>query len=211
MPVVAADPALHPWWARLAGLGEFEGSTLIAVLSAEFPAGSVVDLPDDRRPSGWQVAVRCDVDGRPRAVEVALPDAPLLWYVELTEPDADPPATTLVAFSDARYADGRLLSQADARSARIGGAGQVGAIRWWPATGLVHQIYVGPTHRRRGVGRKLAQAAFAVQAARGLPAVHGDGRRTELGERWRQALPEAVAARMAPWTHRLPPMTPGDA
>jgi GNAT superfamily N-acetyltransferase len=224
MPVGAADPALtlgldpapapapgpapEPWWARLSRPGR---TTLVAVLSADFPPGTVVDLPGERRPSGWKIAVGSDdADGqRPRTVEVDLPGAPLLWYVELTEPDADPPATTLVAFSDARFADAELLSQDEARTAGISAAAQVGAIRWWPGTGLVHQIYVGPAHRRRGVGRKLATAAFGLQAARGLPALHGDGRRTEMGEQWRQALPEAVAARMAPWSQRLAPMTPG--
>lgn len=204
MPVVAPDPVLDPWWARLTGPA---GGTFVAVLSADFPPGTVVDLPGERRPSGWQVAVRTGGPaGRPRSVEVALPGAPLLWYVELPEPEAVPPATTLVAFSDDRFPDGHLLSLDEARDAGIGAAGQVGAIRWWPATGLVHQIFVGPANRRRGVGRTLAQAAFGLQASRGLPAVHGDGRRTDLGERWRQGLPEAVALRMAPWSQVLPAM-----
>jgi GNAT superfamily N-acetyltransferase len=82
----------------------------------------------------------------------------------------------------------------------------VGALRWWPGSGLVHQIYVRPDHRRRGVAHKLVRAAFGLQAARGLPALHGDGRRTELGERWREALPETVAVRMAAWSQRLPTM-----
>jgi GNAT superfamily N-acetyltransferase len=198
----AQDPSLDPWWGRLTQGGR---SSLVAVLSPDFPAGTVVDLPGDRRPPGWQVAVVSD-ERRPVAVEVALPGAPLLWYVELPEPAAAPAATTLVAFSDARYADGRLLSADDARVAGIAADGQVGALRWWPGSGLVHQVFVGPRHRRRGVGHKLVRAAFGLQAARGLPSLHGDGRRTELGERWRAALPEAVAARMAGLSHRLPAM-----
>jgi GNAT superfamily N-acetyltransferase len=122
------------------------------------------------------------------------------------EPDAALPATTLVAFSDTRYADGRLLGPPEARAAAIGAGGQVAALRWWPGSGLVHQVYVGPDHRRRGVASKLVRAAFGLQAARGLPPLHGDGRRTDLGERWRQALPDAVAARMAGWSQRLPAM-----
>jgi GNAT superfamily N-acetyltransferase len=206
MPAAAADPvhgsALDPWWARLAQAGR---TSLVAVLSPDFPPGTVVDLPGDRRPPGWKVAVVSD-DRSPVAVEVALPGAPLLWYVELPEPTAAPPATTLVAFSDARHADGRLLGQGDARTAGITADGQVAAIRWWPASGLVHQIYVGPAHRRRGVANKMVRAAFGLQAARGLPALHGDGRRTDLGERWREALPEAIAVRMGAWSQRLAPM-----
>ncbi len=81
-------------------------------------------------------------------------------------------------------------------------------MRWWPGTGLVHQLYVAPEHRRKGVAGALVQAAFAAQRARGGPALHGDGRRTEDGEAWRAALPAELRHWFAPWTHRLPSMTP---
>jgi GNAT superfamily N-acetyltransferase len=175
------------------------------VLSAEFPPSTVVDLPGSRRPSGWQVAVRTDVAGPAvHSVAVALPDAPLLWYVEVPEPDAG--ATTLLAFSDPRYAEGTVLTAATARRAGVTGEQQVAALRWWPATGLAHQVYVAAEHRRRGVGRKLVQAAYGIQVARGLLPLHGDGRRTDLGEQWRHALPAAVAARMAARSERVPAM-----
>ncbi|TWH71991.1 Acetyltransferase (GNAT) family protein [Modestobacter roseus] len=183
--------------------------TLTAVLTGEFPAESVVDLPDDRRPGGWQVAVRSDPGtGRLHRIEVALPGAPLLWYVELAEPQADPAATTLVAFSDDRFADGEVLDADQARQAGVSGEQQVAAVRWWTGSGLVHQVYVGPAFRRRGVAGKLVQAAAGAQAARGLPLVHGDGRRTDLGEQWRAGLPGYVAVRMAQLTHRMAAMTP---
>ena len=96
MPVAAADragsaleTADEPWWARL---DNGSSSSLVAVRSPEFPPGTVVDLPGERRPSGWQVAV-VSADGRQVAVDVALPGAPLLWYVELPEPAATPRAT----------------------------------------------------------------------------------------------------------------------
>jgi GNAT superfamily N-acetyltransferase len=208
---VAAEPLLRGWYARLregAGTGAPGRTTLVAVLSRDFPAGALVDLPGDRRPAGWQLAVSVDAGGRIGAVEVNLPQAPLLWYVELPEPDADPAATVLLAFSDGGHADGRLLTEVEARAARIGGDHQVAAVRWWPASGLVHQLYVAPAHRRRGVAGKLVQAAFGIQRARGLPDLHGDGRRTDLGETFSRALPDYAAWRLAPWSQRLPPMTP---
>ena len=197
-----AELPLHPWYARLAD-GEPGCRRVVAVLSADFPPGTVVDLPGTRLPSGWQVAVTIRGE-RLHSVAVALPDAPLLWYVELPESDA----TTLVAFSDPRQADGAVLTAAEARATGVSGDEQVAALRWWPGTGLVHQVYVQPAARRRGVAGKLAQAAGGVQVARGLPDLHGDGRRTELGERWREGLPGYVATRLAARTHRLPAMTP---
>jgi GNAT superfamily N-acetyltransferase len=197
------------WWARLP-LGRESGRrTLAGVLSDEFPADSVVDLPGDRRPPRWLIAVVAEDGSRVRAVEVALPDAPLLWYVDLAEASAAPPATTLVAFSDARFAEGTVLTAAEARAAGVGSGEQVGALRWWTGTGLVHQLYVGPAHRRRGVALKLAHAASGVQAARGLPPLHDDGRRTDLGEQWRRGLAGYAAARFAPLSQLLAPMTPG--
>jgi GNAT superfamily N-acetyltransferase len=197
-----ADPLLRPWYARLAD-GEPGCRRLVAVFSADFPPGTVVDLPGARLPTGWQVAVTSE-GGRVRSVAIALPDAPLLWYIELPEPDA----TTLVAFSDARYPEGSVLTAAEAQAAGVSGDDQVAALRWWPGTGLVHQVYVQPAVRRRGVAGKLAQAAGGIQVARGLPDLHGDGRRTDLGERWREGLPGYVATRLARHTHRLPAMTP---
>lgn len=212
MPAAAADLPLDPWWARLresAGPGASPRQTLLAVMSTDFPPHAVVDLPGGRRPSGWRIAVLADVDGpRVHRVEVALPGAPLLWYVELPEPTERPAVTTLVAFSDVRFIDGTVVDGDRARRAGVDGRRQVGALRWWPATGLVHQIYVAPERRRRGVGNKLVEAAFGIQAARGLPPLHGDGRRTELGEVWRNGLLPAVAARMAPLSEVMPAMTP---
>jgi hypothetical protein len=189
--------------------GEPTQRLVMAVRSTDFPAGTVVDLPGGRRPTGWLMAVRADVDGgRVHAVDVAMPDAPLCWYVELPEPEADPPAITLIAFSDTRFSEGTVLDAAQAEAAGVTAAHQVAAFRWWPTSGLVHQIYVGAAHRRRGLAVKLGQVAFGMQVARGLPHLHDDGRRTDLGEAWRQALPAFMTATMADRTEWLPPMTP---
>ena len=195
------------WWARLrnTGPGATE-QTLLSVMSGDFPARTVVDLPGTQRPSGWVIAVRSDDEGRVRAIETALPDAPLLWYVELPEPEAAPAATTLVAFSDDRHPEGTLLSAAQAAADGVSGAEQVAAFRWWPDSGLVHQVFVVPRHRRRGVGLNLGHVAFGLQHSRGLRALHGDGYRTRLGEEFRRGLPAYGAWRVAPWSHEVPPM-----
>ena len=205
----ASDRPLDPWFARgPAGTADDE-QVLYAVVSGEFPAGTVVDLPGSARPTGWRVAVR-SVRERVVSVQVDAPGAPQLWFVDLPEPHADPAARTVIAFSDSRFADGTVLDAHESQRHGIAGDHQVAALRWWTESGLVHQIYVGPAFRRRGVGGKVAQAAFGLQAASGGPPLYGDGRRTDMGEDWRARLPEELAVRMAPRTHRMAPMTPGE-
>lgn len=207
-----ADAPLTGWWARFP-VEEEPGSPArrwwVAALGTAFPAGSVVDHPAGRRPEGWVLAVRADADGgRVHVAEVALPAVPLLWYVELPEPVAAPPATTLLAFSDARFPEGTVLTADEARAAGVTSGHQVAALRWWTGSGLAHQVYVAPRHRRRGLALKLSMAAYGVQRVRGLPALHGDGRRTDDGEAWAGGLPAWAAWRLAPRTHALPSMTP---
>lgn len=204
-----ADDGTETWWARLPVPGRPSLRLVLGVHSPEFAAGSVVDLPGDRRPPGWLVAARVEpATGRVHAVEVAMPEAPHCWYVELPEPGAVPRADTLVAFSDLRFAEGTVLDAVEAREAGVTAAHQVAAFRWWPDSGLAHQVYVGAEHRRRGLAVKLGLVAFGMQVARGLPHLHDDGRRTDLGETWRQALPGWMTATMAERSERLPPMTP---
>jgi len=211
VPGPAAEGPADGWWARLPDDGGPGGHTLVWVASREFPANTVVTLPGSRRPAAWRVAVRGGGPAGPiSSVEVALPDAPLLWYVELPEPEAAPGAATLVAFSDPRYAGGTVLTAGEARAAGVAGQQQVAAFRWWTDSGLVHQIYVSPEHRRKRVMLTLAHAAFAVQGMRGGPPLHGDGRRTDDGEAFARALPSYGAWRAAPRTEHLPSMTPGN-
>ena len=146
--------------------------------------------------------------GRVRTLRTALPGVPLLWYVELPEPAAAPPATTLVAFSDDRYPEGTVLTADEARAAGASSDQQVAALRWWTGSGLAHQVYVAPRHRRRGLALKLAMAGYGIQRVRDLPRLHGDGRRTDDGEAWAGALPPWASWRVAPCSHALPSMTP---
>jgi GNAT superfamily N-acetyltransferase len=91
----------------------------------------------------------------------------------------------------------------------IGKSDQLGAVRWYPATGEVDQIYVHPDFRRRRLGSGLVAAAAALSYARGWPRLWSDGQRTELGERFRNASP--WRQRTAQLTHVVRPMTPGEA
>ncbi|MCU1667199.1 MAG: hypothetical protein JWP40_126 [Blastococcus sp.] len=215
MSAIGAEAPADGWWARVVEEGHSGGSprhTLLWVLSTEFPVNTVVTLPGNRRPTAWRVAVTlAGRTGPVSSIDVALPDVPLLWYVEVPEPAATPSAATLIAFSDPRYPEGTVLSPAEARAGGVAGAHQVAAFRWWTESGLVHQIYVSPEHRRLGIAGKVALAAFGIQAARGRPPLHGDGRRTDDGEAWVRALPPHGASRAAPRSERLPSMTPGAA
>jgi hypothetical protein len=92
----------------------------------------VVTLPGGRRPPAWRVAVtRADTSERASRIDVALPGAPWLWYVMHREPAAAPPATTLLAFSDARWPEGTVLSGDEALAGGVSGEQQVAAFRWW--------------------------------------------------------------------------------
>ncbi len=212
MPDSTAEP--RGWWARYrheAVPGSPARVTLTGVDTAEYPFGSEVEQPDDRRPPHWTLSVTHDEDGgRVHTVLVNQPGVPLLWFVELDEPDADPAAATLLAFSDTRHAHGAVLTAAEAEAAGVRGDQQVAAVRWWTGSGLVHQLYVAPQHRRKGVATALVTAAFGVQAAHGRPLLHGDGRRTDDGEAWRAGLPAGQQHWFEPWSQRLPAMTPGE-
>ena len=136
----------------------------------------------------------------------AAAQSPPLWYVELRETTAAPPATSLVAFTGHDVEVGSVRDDLDGTSATS--ADQVGAVRWYPATGEVDQIYVQPQWRRRGIGNVLLVSAAALSYARGWPRFWGDGQRTALGEQFRNGSPWRGLA--ADLTHVSPPMTPGD-
>lgn len=136
----------------------------------------------------------------------ASPKAPPLWFAEIRESTARPPAVNLLAFTGHDQASGILLDQVDVANLKVGSADQLGAVRWYPATGEVDQIYVQPQWRRQSVAGALIAAAATLSTARGWPRLWGDGQRTELGEQWRATNP--WRSRAAELTHVAPPMTP---
>lgn len=112
-----------------------------------------------------------------------IPDAPHLWFVEIDDPRATPiPSTHLVAFATDHFPAGTVISKYTFAGLGVHSDTQAGAVNWH-TNGLVRQVYVPPAMRRRFVGTALLRAADAWHQARGIPGrVHGDGRRTKLGE-----------------------------
>ena len=131
-----------------------------------------------------------------------------LWYVEVPEPQADPPATTLVAFHGHDVAGGTVVPVGERRPARVTSTDQVAALRWIPATGQAHEVYVNPQWRRRGIATGIGVTVATVQMARGGPRVWGSGARTAMGEKWRQGTDWAHLA--AELDYLEAPMTPFD-
>jgi GNAT superfamily N-acetyltransferase len=206
-------PAVGNWWfARVAG--EADHSRLIAVQSGAHPDGTHVDVGAAEAAGGLAGSI-CTVDLDDRKVralvldESVAPNAPPLWFAEIRESSARPPATNLLAFSGHGQPPGCLLDDSDLSNVTVRAEDQLGAVRWYPVSGVVNQVYVAPASRRRGIGTALLTAAAVLSVAREWPRLWGQGQRTALGEEFRNN---------ANWWHRAedltylsPPMTPGDA
>lgn len=138
--------------------------------------------------------------------------SPPLWFAEVRESTARPPAVHLIAFASGGLAGGpapgSLLDESAVTNVNVTSDDQVGALRWYPATGEVDQVYVQPAWRRRGISGALIIGAGALSVARGWPRLWGDGQRTVQGEQLRNASP--WRHRAADLTHTAPPMTPGE-
>lgn len=137
------------------------------------------------------------------------PKAPPVWFLEVPEPDSSPPATNLLAFVTGGPTAGSLVGRGQASDLPLTRADQLGAVRWYPATGEVDQVYVAPAHRRQHLGSALIAAAATLSVARAGPRLWGDGQRTALGEDLRNA--RSWRDRAADLTHLAPPMTPPEA
>jgi GNAT superfamily N-acetyltransferase len=206
-------PPFRVWYARRREPGG-DGFTVTAIQGDRHPDRTVVDtdtntdnLEAEGRPlyraryrDGWMVQV---------TVEPSLvPEAPALWYVEVGEPEAEPPAMVLVAFATDHFPDGTVMAASALDEHGLERDHQIGALRWWVLTGQVHQIYVAPSARRRGVGTKLSLAGAAYCRGPGWPSLWGTGEVTDLGEAW---IDRAVwRGRVEQRSRRVPPMTPDD-
>jgi hypothetical protein len=134
-----------------------------------------------------------------------LPGSAPLWFVHVDEPRATPRATNLVAFGGDRFPPGTVVSRYAFATAGVQNGEQAGAVRWYPGTGLVHQIFVPPAWRRRFVASTLLYTADAFHQANGWPGkLHGDGRRTALGQLLLAGLRHPNRVREL--TEEMPPM-----
>lgn len=132
--------------------------------------------------------------------------APPLWYVNVDEPTAKPPATNLVAFPTDDYAPGTIVSRYTFATAGVDNALQAGALRWY-RTGIVHQVFVAQEWRRKFVASMLLYAGSAFHQANGWPGyLRSDGRRTDLGEQF--AAGARHPQRFAALDTTMPPMDP---
>lgn len=211
----STEPTALPgpgWWQCLAVDPRGAAQWYAVVSSARRPDGSRVELPVDEAADLVGSDAICiahyDDERRVRALTVtgrAAPKAPPLWFVEVRESARTPPAVSLVAFTGHDVAAGSLRD--DTTGTPATSADQVGAVRWYPASGEIDQIYVQPQWRRRTVGKALIAAAAALSYARDWPRLWSDGQRTELGEKFRNA--GEWRHRAKDLTHLSPPMTPG--
>lgn len=201
------EPGFPLWYARTPRPGG--GMHLDIVMSSEHPPRQVVDVAEGSSPG----PVLCRADYRADGELIRNAPEPEYatgavdqWYVEVPEPDADPPATNVVAFATPEWPDGTLVARADFDAAGIDLREQVGALRWWVGNGKVHQVYVAPHMRRRRVGTKLILTAGLIALGRRWALLWAGGDLTDEGA----ALVSAAvwSARVAPRSRVMPPMTP---
>jgi GNAT superfamily N-acetyltransferase len=203
------------WWHCLALRDSGEPAWFAVVWSNRHPDGARIDLPLDSatREVGDDAVCTATYDESRHVTELRVgtrgaPHAPPLWFAEIRESSAHPPAVNLMAFVSEVAPTGALVEANRLRELAVGSENQVGAIRWYPATGEVDQMYVAPKWRRRRISGALVGAAAALSYARDWPRLWGDGQRTAIGETVRNASPWRT--RTADLTHVAPPMTPGE-
>jgi hypothetical protein len=96
-----------------------------------------------------------------------LPDAPPLWWVLVEEHHGLVPTISLIAYADARYPDGTVLTT-DQYRAEVGASRpQAGAIRWGKGDPKLEQIYTAPDYRRRRMSIKMIHTADIINEAAG--------------------------------------------
>lgn len=203
------------WWCAVVAATPDAPAQLFRVESTRYPdeARLAMTAGQARAEGGADITCVASYDDHGRVVTVEasatlFPMAPPLWFAEFRESNAQPPAVSIVAFSGHGQPTGRVFDQTDLDNLPIANSDQVGALRWYPATGEIDQIYVAPLLRRRQIGSALLISAATLSVARDWPRLWSDGQRTVLGEQFRNA--RAWRNRAADLTHVAPPMTPGD-
>jgi GNAT superfamily N-acetyltransferase len=204
------------WWQCVIRGSGSEPDRFVTVQSTRYPDGARVELaPDMARTQIGDAAVCVITFGEARRVARLelqpwfAPKAPPLWFAELRESTGAPPAVSLVAFTGAGAPAHALIDEAGLSNLPVRSRDQLGALRWYPATGEIDQIYVQPAWRRRNIASALLGAAASLSVARDWPRFWSDGQRTELGEDLRNG--RSWRGRAAHLTHVAPPMTPDEA
>lgn len=169
--------------------------------------GTIVEGDEPDQEAAWRVSEATGALAHVSVGRYLLPEQPDLWFVWVDEPKASPAATNLVAFGGDRFAPGTIVSRYTFATAGVPNGEQAGAVRWYPRDGLVHQIFVAPSWRRRFVASMLLYTADAFHQAQEWPGrLHGDGRRTALGQLFAAGLRHPNRARAL--TEEMPPMDP---
>ena len=203
------------WWQCCALDGDGTPTWLaIMPATAEHGDGVRVELPESEATAALDPQVMCVAsysNGQVSKVLVSAgvaPKAPPLWFADLPDPAATPPTATVIAFTGHGIPAGALIDRPALTELGVVGKEQVGALRWYPGTGEIDQIYVAPAWRRHGIATVMLVAAGTLSVARNGSRLWADGQRTALGERLRNA--DTWAHRAADLTHLHPPMTPFD-
>jgi GNAT superfamily N-acetyltransferase len=174
--------------------------------SERYADGTVLEAADLREGDEFRWEATFD----PRSgqlLTVMVGSGPPMWFVEDALP-GDPPEMALIAFGTDNFPAGMVISNDEFEGMPVSSDQQIGAIKWWPHNGQIHEIYVQPARRREGVGRGLIHAAGAHQVTGGRPLLWSSGERTDLGEEFAQS--QGGPYRVAPRTRVMPPMTPGE-
>ena len=174
------------------------------------PDGSIREGgPEPEHEAAWSVQAAPDALARVTIGRYLLPEQPGLWFVWVDEPKSPKPATNLVAFGGDRFPPGTIVSRYAFATAGVPNGEQAGAVRWYPSGGLVHQIFVAPEWRRRFVASTLLYTADAFHQANGWEGkLHGDGRRTALGQMFMAGLRHPNRAKQL--TEEMPSMDPAE-
>ena len=184
---------------------------LTAVLGDRHPNRYVVDVAegDVPGPGGlilYRSHYRADGDLTRAVVEAVLVAARCCGTSSSPNPSSTPPPPTSSPSPPPSSADGTIVDTDRWESLGADHREQVAALRWWTRTGQVHQVYVSPHWRRKGIGNKLVLVGAASTVGRRWPSLWGTGELTDLGEAWtRRSL---WHTRVAPRSRNLPPMTP---
>lgn len=213
MPMTTSQSGIL-WYRRGSSIGEglVEVSSHLNNLHAD---GQVVDTADEPSDADkvWYASESAVGIVNISIEPGAIPGAPAVWFVFVPEPKGDPAAANLVAYGidslppELTMPAGTVVSANRFPMLGVPNDAQLGAIRWYPRDGLIHQVFVSPAARRQSLGTVMIYAASAFHQANSWPGrLHGDGRRTDLGDKFVAGLRHPQ--RYAPLTEVQPPMDP---